>query len=145
MQLKDVKEKGFYRLDNETIFQVYENNGKDSKEYPLLVSTWDLFNVSNGRMEFEDRTGNDFAVEYSDNYEVIKVDDSAFKFEKVVGGGVILVENKMTYQEKLEKIAELCLKESKALKVSNDEIGDLVLVETDSAKFAKEILQIIKN
>lgn len=138
MQIKDVKEVGFYmgkvlyevfQEENALFIFVYNEKLKsdDGKE------RWITDNISHNPLEFED-------------VEVQKVD--GFKMDTSIGANTMFastVSRGISYKERLEKIRELCLKESKALKVSKDEIGDLALVETSSAKFAKEILQIIEN
>ena len=125
MKLNEITEKGFYALDRRTIYEVFENDGKDFKEYPLLVSTWNLDNVKDGRREYADYSGCDVAVQYADSVEVKKLDETSFKYEHLIGGGVILVENKLTYKEKLDLIEEYC--------------------KNNPSKQTEEILNIVRN
>ena len=108
MKLNEITEKGLYATDRRTIYQVYENDGKDFKEHPLLMTTWKLENVKDDRREYEDPSGCDIDVRYADDIEVKKLDDKNFKYEYLIGGSAILVENKLTYKEKLELIEQYC-------------------------------------
>lgn len=125
MKLNEITEKGLYAADRRTIYQVYENDDKDFKEHPLLIATWELENVKDGRREYEDPSGCDVDVKCADDIEVQKLDDKNFKYEYLIGGSAILVENKLTYKEKLELIEQYC--------------------KEHPSKQTKDILNIIRN
>lgn len=125
MKLNEITEKGFYAADRRIIYQVFENDGKDFKEHPLLITTWELDNVKDGRREYEDLSGCDIDVKYAQDIEVKKLDDKNFKYEYLIGGSAILVENKLTYKEMLELIEQYC--------------------KEHPSKQTKDILNIIRN
>lgn len=125
MKLNEITEKGFYAADRRIIYQVFENDGKDFKEHPLLITTWELDNVKDGRREYEDLSGCDIDVKYAQDIEVKKLDAKNFKYEYLIGGSAILVENKLTYKETLELIEQYC--------------------KEHPSKQTKDILNIIRN
>ena len=125
MKLNEITEKGFYAANRCIIYQVFENDGKDFKEHPLLITTWELDNVKDGRREYEDLSGCDIDIKYAQDIEVKKLDDKNFKYEYLIGGSAILVENILTYKEKLELIEQYC--------------------KEHTSKQTKDILNIIRN
>ena len=44
MKLNEITEKGLYAVDRRTIYQVFENDGKDFKEHPSK-QTKDILNI----------------------------------------------------------------------------------------------------
>lgn len=152
MQIKDIKEYGYYvdNNDNNVIVEAFKDDDKGKEILSIMI--WEWFKTSDGIKFYQtdmfalNPENDDFCdVEVTPITQKFKVVDDNDIYYSQYGASSVMYEDKLSNSEKLEKIRELCLKESKALKVSKDEIGDLALVETSSAKFAKEILQIIKN
>lgn len=152
MKIKDIKEYGFYQdaKDKKIIVEAFadDDNGKEV----LSVMIWNWMKISDGINFYETDM---FALNPENDdicdAEVIhiktkfKIVDDNDKYYEQYGASSVMYEDKLSNTEKLEKIAILCLRESKALHITKDGIGDLVLEETGSAKFAKEILRIFEN
>lgn len=129
---------GFYKSKTrDAIYYIYKNEEDDKDKYPYLVSTFEYESVINGRKRYEDETGNDVALEYlEDEYDNIPL---KFKFTTIANENDAIIEDKLTNEEKLEKIKRICDKASTITQfVGSTEIKD-------SQKLALKILKIIQS
>ena len=133
---------GFYKSKTrDAIYYIYKNEEDDKDKYPLLVSTFEYESVINGRKRYEDETGNDVALEYlEDEYDDIPL---KFKFTTIANENDAIIEDKLSNEEKLEKIKKICNKEStKTTFVSNGR--DYTEVK-DAQKLAIRILKVLQD
>ena len=131
---------GFYKSKTrDAIYYIYKNEEDDKDKYPLLVSTFEYESTINGRKRYEDESGNDVALEYlEDEYEDIPL---KFKFTTIANENDAIIENKLTYEEKIAKIKKICNTAStKTTFVSNGR--DYTEVK-DAQKLAIRILKIL--
>lgn len=129
---------GFYKSKTrDAVYYIYKNEEEDKDKYPLLVSTFEYESTINGRKRYEDETGNDVALEYlEDEYEDIPL---KFKFTTIANENDAIIEDKLTNEEKLEKIKKVCNKASTITQfVGSTEIKD-------SQKLALKILKILQS
>lgn len=113
MKLNEVKEAGFYRaVKDETpdyIFEVIENTDKewlkDDPNAKLLIDEWIYEYTDTDDKRHYEVSGNLVQVRYADNIEVVKMTDN---FILTGNMGSHLIEDKLTYKEKISKIQELC-------------------------------------
>lgn len=115
MKLREIKEVGFYRkvndIDRKTIYEVIENTDEDwLKEDPeatLLIDTWlyDYTDENDRAIYFTD--GNLLSVYFDEsNIDVVKIEDTKYKvFGKY---GLLLIEDKPTYEKQLQRKTAEC-------------------------------------
>ena len=118
---------GFYKSKTrDAIYYIYKNEEDDKDKYPLLVSTFEYESTINGRKRYEDE------------YEDIPL---KFKFTTIANENDAIIENKLTYEEKIAKIKKICNTAStKTTFVSNGR--DYTEVK-DAQKLAIRILKIL--
>lgn len=135
MKLKDVKKVGFYRLKRDDLYllEVFENTDPEYPDDLLWVDTWYSEGLdSDGRETFAVNgklltpVSHDFADE-----EVIRENK---KYTIYGQSGAYLIEDKLTYKEKLDKVIKLCYNE-----VTKGEL------EEEKVKFAKKLLKILEG
>ena len=114
MKLNEITEVGFYRAvkDNrpDYIFEVIENTDKEwlkeAPEQKFLIDEWLFDYIDNDDRVHYGTAGNLVYVQNADNIEVTKITNKKYK---ITGGcGEYLIEDKLTYKEKINKINELC-------------------------------------
>ena len=145
MKLNEITETGFYYQPEDTnrdyIYEVIKNTDeewlKDNPDHKFLIDEW-LFDY----IDHDDRAnygtaGNLIAVENADPVEVVKITDKKYKIQGRCGE--CLIEDKLTYKEKLEKIKKICDKASTITKfVGGTEVKD-------AQKLALKILKIMEQ
>lgn len=137
MKLRKMKTGFFKSKTSDKIYYIYKNEQEDKDKYPYLVSTFEYESIINGRKRYEDISGNDVALQFlGDIYIDIPL---KFKFTTIVNQNDAIIEDKLTNEEKLEKIKRICDKASTITQfVGSTEIKD-------SQKLALKILKIIQS
>ena len=114
MKLNEITELGFYKaVDDDRpnyIFEVIKNTDdewlKEAPEQKFLIDEWIFDYIDNDDRFHYGTAGNLIAVSNADDIEVIKIIDKKYK---VYGKcGEYLIEDKLSYKEKINKINELC-------------------------------------
>lgn len=140
MLLEEIKEIGFYidknDKDRETIYEIY----KDGEEYLVDLYYYDYTDTDDRKHYTVDGF-----LYYPNSYEFLDLDveKSNIKYKHVENSfylsKTLLVEDKPTYKEKIDKIRKICEKEStKSISVNGTEIKD-------TQKLALKILKVIQN
>lgn len=140
MLLKDVKQLGFYEAQpfKEQYHEIYEIF--EDKEIGLCLDVW-IFDyiAQDGRKVYQ--TDGCLLTPESEGYANLNVTATKEKWvipKLELNAGSFLVEDKLTYKEKLEKIAKLCDKESTKSTFNNG------IENKDAQKLAVKILKIIQ-
>lgn len=112
MKLNEITEIGFYcsPYDDKRnyIYEVINNTDeewlKDAPDQKLLIDEWIFDYIDNDDRYHYGTAGNLISVLNADDIEVVKITDKKYKIEG--GCGEYLIEDKLSYKEKLNKILE---------------------------------------
>lgn len=161
MKLKDVTERGFYYCEKEgkeLLFEIYPNedyvenfDSLSEKEQEKLcedkVRPYSKFLLDLWHYEYEDEQGikhweTDGLIYIPDEYGEIEVVKDIVKYklpQLEINAGCFLVEDKLTYKDKLDKIFEICNKSSTKSTFSNG------VENKDAQKLALSIMKVIQS
>ena len=112
MKLNEITEIGFYCSPNDEernyIYEVINNTDeewlKDAPDQKFLIDEWIFDYIDNDDRYHYGTAGNLISVLNADDIEVVKITDKKYKIEG--GCGEYLIEDKLSYKEKLNKILE---------------------------------------
>ena len=112
MKLNEITEIGFYCSPNDEernyIYEVINNTDeewlKDAPDQKFLIDEWIFDYIDNDDRYHYGTAGNLISVLNADDIEVVKITDKKYKIQG--GCGEYLIEDKLSYKEKLNKILE---------------------------------------
>lgn len=145
MKIKDIKEEGFYECvpfnpEYHEIYEIYYNEDSEDPEMSgLFLDVWIYdYTGEDGRKRYETygMVLNPENSSYAD-LEVTKTKEKWYMPKLDLNAGHLLIEDKLTYKEKLEKVYRLCNKASKCTQF----VGGVEVKEAQ--KLAIKILKII--
>jgi hypothetical protein len=140
MKIKDITEPGFYQTSpfNPEYHEIYEVYNDTVIGLCLDVWIYD-YTDSDGRKRYETDGGlYSITNTYYADLEVEKTPEKWIMPELELNAGHLLIEDKLSYKEKLEKIQKICSKASTITQfVGNVEVKD-------AQKLAIKILKVIE-
>ena len=139
MKIRDIKQRGFYEAVpfNKEYHEIYEI--LEDPELGLCLDVWIYdYTDSDGRKRYE-ADGGLYSLETKDfaNLDVTPTKEKWFMPELELNAGHLLIEDKLTYKEQLDKIKEICEKASTKSTFCNG------VENKDMQKLAIKILNII--